>query len=999
MDAPWLVALDQKRSSYSVLAGLLGAGLAAGGLFKIGLIGWALGLFGRVVRWSVRAGFRTWEVCLSWAHWGVFLGIALAVLTVGALFAADVPPVAVGCGLLAAVMGAATCLAYMFIDLERYEVGRGYKAVHNPMKGQAPAVYLARYGDRVGVPLLVSAAVAAIGGFALLNQGLYEAGGQGWYAVSDPDGPAFVDFLAYSLVHLLRVVDVLDLADSKQLIHVSLVRQAAWPATVLLAGFKSFFTLVLLQQVFASVRQGRLLAETIADFWSPHEPIHARARTALPQYGAAAIGPILVSLRSATALTKEQRDQLPPILAAIGPCTVPVLTRHLADPHEDVRAVAAAALGHLHTRDAVPHLARLATDPGDHVRQAAAEALGQIGAALAKAARAPRWRDERPARRWPWAGRSRRKQPAGDPTELCVATLRSLLGDDLALIRGQAAESLGEIGSAAGAATDELADLLHDADESVRCRAAVALGRVGADADGAAVALETALDDAAAAVRAAAARGLGFMGRAAAAAAPRLVQLLQDRDDGVRAEAADAVARIGPLDDEATAGLVEGLASPDNVVRAQTAEALGRVGAPAEEAAPALVEALADRNDVVRAKAVEALGKIGEAAADVAVPSLVRALHDRDSWVSALAAEALGKQGDGAAVARAALERAAGDEDGGVRAAAVRALGGLGDPTPTTLRLARAALADPDPVVRAAAVTAVGAWDRPADEVAADLLPLLADPNDRVKVRVAEVLPGRAGADGAVVEGLCRALREDDSTWVQIHAALALARLGPAAAAAGPDLLRAARTAEAAVREQAVRALAMIQPPEAVEAFVAGMKDASADVRLLASAGWMKMHAIPDDAVAALVDALRDPEPQVRANAAHALGRLDALPPAAVPALRECAADPVEALRLNAAVALRLAPPAEAAAALAPLLADPSVKVRLVAARGLLAADPADPAAEAVVREALADPSPRVREAAEELARNLPVEGHEPAAAVAGDPNHVGVAEALPAAD
>ena len=301
MDARWFVVLDQKRSSYSVLAGLLGLAAAAGVLYMTGTLGWAVGLFSRAVRWGVRAGFRTWDVC----DWPVFLAATVALLAVGGLLAGELPPAAVGCGLAAAAMGVTTCLAYMFIDLERYEVSRGYKAVHNPIAGQAPAVYLARYGERVGVPLLVAAAVATVGGFALLNQGLYEAGGQNWYAVSDPDGPAFIDFLAYALVNLLRVVDVLDLADSRRLIHVSLVKQAAWPATTLLVVFKSFFTLVLLQQVFASVRQGRLLAETIADFWSPHEPIHERARNSLPQYGAAAIGPLLLSLRSVEAMTKE----------------------------------------------------------------------------------------------------------------------------------------------------------------------------------------------------------------------------------------------------------------------------------------------------------------------------------------------------------------------------------------------------------------------------------------------------------------------------------------------------------------------------------------------------------------------------------------------------------------------------------------------------------------------------------------------------------------------
>ena len=57
-------------------------------------------------------------------------------------------------------MGLVACLAYMFIDVERYEVARGYKALHNPLKGQRLAVELARYGHQVGVPLLAAAASA-----------------------------------------------------------------------------------------------------------------------------------------------------------------------------------------------------------------------------------------------------------------------------------------------------------------------------------------------------------------------------------------------------------------------------------------------------------------------------------------------------------------------------------------------------------------------------------------------------------------------------------------------------------------------------------------------------------------------------------------------------------------------------------------------------------------------------------------------------------------------
>lgn len=997
-----LVELDQERSSYSVLATLVVLGLAAFGLHRSGVIGWALGVFGATVRWAIRSGFRTWEVLLSGLSTATFAGVIVGLLVVGSLLAGTWPGVTILAALGLVVMGGSACLAYMFIDIERYEVERGYKAVHNPLKGQHLAANLARYGHQVGVLLMVVASVGMVGGFALLNQGLYEAGGQHWYRVGDPD-PRFVDFLVYALVNMLRVVDVLDIADSKAVVHTVVVRPAGGPPALLLTAFKSFFTMVLLQQIFASIRQGRLLAETIADFWSPHEPIHDRARNALPQFGAAAVGPLLVSLRETTALTKEQRDQLPPILAAMGPATVPVLVAHLRDSHEHVRVVAALSLGHLAARDAVTDLAELLLDASGPVRQAVAEALGMIAARAAKD-RTPVRRATRARRfRWRW-GTSTPARRATDPVATAVVALRALLGDDLAGVRGQAAASLHGIGAAAADAADVLAWLLKDADETVRGQAAEAIGKCGGPAEASVVALTAAIDDSAAAVRAAAARGLGSLGDRACAAVPKLVALIQDRDDAVRDAAANALAKTGPLSPAATAELVAGLASPDNVVRARTAEALGVIGEPARGAVPALTDALRDGNDVVRAKAVEALGKMG-VTAGAAVPSLVHALRDRDSWVSALAAEALGemgasagdaipalvralghvnprvranateaigKLGPPAASARGVLERIAADDDAGVRAEAVRALGLIGPPIGSTLRLVHAALADADSAVRAAAVEAVGGWDRDPAEVLKVLVPLLADSNDAVKVQALKVLARQPGLSAEVVAEFARLLSDDDGVDVRTHAAAALARVGAAAVTAGPTLLRAALTGEIAVREQAMRALAVVQPPEAEEAFVSGLKDACPTVRLIASAGWTNAAAVPERAVAGLVDALLDPESQVRANAALALGRLDALPPAAVPLLLENLTDANVSLRMNAAVALRSAPFADTADALRHLLADPNARVRLAAAGAVLRSDPGDAAATAVATAALSDASPRVREAAAELLANAP---------------------------
>ncbi len=402
MNDSWFARLERVDTSYLLLATLAGTALAASILYQIGLIGWALRAIGLVVRECIRRGFLLWERLLAWASWPRFLAIVVGFLVAGGMAGGPWPDLRVLCGLVPLFMGVITCLAYMFIDLERNEVERGHKAIHNPLKGQVLAMNLERYGEQVRIPLLISATVALIGGFALLNQGLYETIGRDWYRIADERRePIYVDFLAYALTKILGIVDVLDLFKSHHILGAAFVRQAAWPAGVLLAAFKGFFTLVLLHQIFASLRQGKLLAETITDFWSPHEPIHERARNALPVYGTLAISPLLGSLRLVPSLTKEQRDQLPLILETIGPSIIPALVRHLHDPHEHVRAVVAAALGELRALETVPLLAELVRDPSEVVRQSVVEALGVLGSPGQGSARYPAWSGPRPRQAGP----------------------------------------------------------------------------------------------------------------------------------------------------------------------------------------------------------------------------------------------------------------------------------------------------------------------------------------------------------------------------------------------------------------------------------------------------------------------------------------------------------------------------------------------------------------------------------------------------------------------
>lgn len=1007
----WIVDLEHVRTSYLLLGTLAAGGIAAGVLFKLGVVGWALRAFGLIVRTCVELGFRTWEAILGWASWEYFLAISLALLAAGEVLGRGFPAARIPCGLALIVIGASACFAYMFIDRERNEVERGYKSIHNVQKGQRPAEHLKRHGRQVRVPLLICASFAAITGFAMLNQGLYETAGRDWYAVSEGVGtPGFVDFLAFAVTLVMNLVDVLDLARTHHILGAQTVAAAAPPAKALAAGFKVFFTFVLLHQVFASLRQGKALAETIADFWSPHEPIHERARSTLPVFGVMAIDPLLRSVRSAASLTQEQRDRLPLVMETMGPAIIPSLARHLKDSHEHVREISAAVLGRLHAMEALDRLIDLIDDRSDSVRESVAEALGRLGEHAATSARKPA-----PARPAGWRGRwftrrlvaARAVAPARSPVEAIVAALVSALDDESTGVRIAAVAGLGLVGDAASATAPRLVALSTEGDETFRCEIARALGTIGGEVGPRLDALVALLEDPAADVKCAAAKALGLMGEAARSAVSALAEALQDREEAVREAAAEAVALIGPLDEAAADSLAEGLASPDTEVRAQTAQALGTIGAAAQEAAPALVEALDDDSDRVRAEAVEAIGKIGEGAAEVAVPGLVRSLDDEDAAVVALAAEALGRMGDAAAdavpaliqalghlnvrarlnaaealgaigaaagSAREALERSAGDEDGGVRAAAILALGRLGDPARIRGVLLRS-FADDDPAPRTAAVVAAGLLERADASILEAMRPLLDDPNDRVKIEVARVVSRLAGDAEWVVDGLCRQLLDDDGPQVQANAALALGKIGPAAASAGEALVRAAQTGSAEVREQAMRAVAMIRPPEAAAAFAVGLSDASEEVRILASAGLLNCEAVPPEVIPALVEALNDPEVRVRANSAGCLARLETIPADAVPALIEGVADPNDALRLNAARALKLAPADVVAEVMEHLTSDPNARVRLEAARALLHHEAGHASAGSVLIDAMADASPRVREEALDIFESLGDEG------------------------
>src|SRR5205823_486133 len=142
-------------------------------LYRIGLVRAAVRLFSYTASTLTRLGFALWRWLLSWAPWPVLGGIVLVLLMLAPIEGPTRPQRELLVGSLLLFTGVVTCLAYIHVDLERYEVSRGYKALNNPAKGQALARSLLYSAGRVGFPLLLTATIAAAGGFALLNHGLY----------------------------------------------------------------------------------------------------------------------------------------------------------------------------------------------------------------------------------------------------------------------------------------------------------------------------------------------------------------------------------------------------------------------------------------------------------------------------------------------------------------------------------------------------------------------------------------------------------------------------------------------------------------------------------------------------------------------------------------------------------------------------------------------------------------------------------------------------------
>jgi HEAT repeat protein len=321
--------------------------------------------------------------------------------------------------------------------------------------------------------------------------------------------------------------------------------------------------------------------------------------------------------------------------------------------------------------------------------------------------------------------------------------------------------------------------------------------------------------------------------------------------------AAAAVAEAKPSADAEPAAEIAALAkrladaaTPD--ARVELIDQIAALGQKGKDALPQLVALLADADPRPRWRAARAVGLIGEDSIS-AIPALVTLLGDTDPIVVTQAAAAIGmvKADDGrtdtpaqdAAVYAAAVEplmKTAVHADPRARRAAMNALQRL-VPDPASLApLFCDQLADSEPAVVLPALHTLADMNAAAVPF---LLEALKEPKSRywATVALAEIGPEAAAA----VEPLTQ-LAADGELDERMQATLALAAIGAPAAPAVPALVTSLECNEELLRNAAAFALGKIGSPAAD----APLEKAAADSNpfLAAIAAWSRAQIHPQDA-------------------------------------------------------------------------------------------------------------------------------------------------------
>lgn len=356
------------------------------------------------------------------------------------------------------------------------------------------------------------------------------------------------------------------------------------------------------------------------------------------------------------------------------------LQKFTMHPRWEVQRRAALALGRLRDPEAATTLVELMSSSSPEVRVEAAFALGQLALPATNKALIKLFREEKDLEVRLTLIEALSKVTLDSLPPETDSTLVVQLGDDIPIVRAEAALALGRLAQRnlkRPQWSEKLSALLQDKGEEVRWRACYALMRVADSTT--APALSNALQDRSARVRMQAARALGVL--AAHAAMPALKQVAQhDTDWRVRVNAATALGRIKYSAVEFSPAHFP-LADENLHVRSAALQALGNTlerlrkansGFVADSCSALLQERIKENVNAhwqERAAAVQALVQLLQLEA---LPSLLPLLNAEPPQLRAALANTLAAlAGDEAFLA---LEKLAGEENTAVRLAALEAL-------------------------------------------------------------------------------------------------------------------------------------------------------------------------------------------------------------------------------------------------------------------------------------------------------------------------------------
>ncbi len=401
-----------------------------------------------------------------------------------------------------------------------------------------------------------------------------------------------------------------------------------------------------------------------------------------------------------------------------------------------------------------------------------------------------------------------------------------------------------------------------------------------------------------------AAYGLGCLRKQGAPAVPDLIAALVSGEPSLRAAACLALSQIAFASRTAVMPALPELSrllrDPDARVRESAADAIGELRPPRPAVAAELRRLSRDPVDVVRAAALASLLKLGRA-----TPELVRALSvelgAKTARARMTAVHALGGTRAAARPALAQLARVAkSDADLELRRAALGAIGAIGKPSPEVVKLLsealkerdvkqaalaalaecaprvaaaelEKALADTDAEVRAEAIG--GLASDAVERLVPQILRACKDPAPAVRLAAIQALRGAKRDRMRVVSALRAALRDEDSE-VRDASLISLQVLGPAAAAALPDLIAllgqrdSAGLAAAALARQGARASA------ALPTLYGWTRSPDPKLRARGAVAVSSIEPRREKACAALKPLVADSDHQVRASASWALKRL-----------------------------------------------------------------------------------------------------------------------------